>query len=309
MPRCNLSGTAVDTCAIIGNALLLRKVFVKITEMGYRTSYFNVTDDLGNVLGTNVYKNDLCTGIWYYVPYNATEIILESLGKCRFFLHRDIIELTASQIADLECNVVNTGTLWRHLTDTRLTNNFYGNIEPYIIEYPLAYEYHDEILQNVKDFTRAYKYLPIPDGVYNDNAKIQTDNQYFNKVIVYNGQQCTGLLKLVPKPKNNLAAYNQYPIYNDDSKTILYTKSDSFYQYNTFWNVVIDKEQPLFNIGCESLSIDKVLNQDNMNYGVKSFNKDTMRAKGVLVRHILDDRSDAHLVSQFILAPSQISYK
>jgi hypothetical protein len=108
---------------------------------------------------------------------------------------------------------------------------------------------------------------------------------------------------------NNLAAYNTYPIYNEESKTILYSKSDSFYQYNTFWNVVIDKEEPLFNITCESLSIDKALNQANMDYGVKSFNKDPMRAKGVLIRHILDNASDAHLVSQFIIAPSQISYK
>jgi hypothetical protein len=128
-------------------------------------------------------------------------------------------------------------------------------------------------------------------------------------VIIYNGQQCTGLLKLVPKPMNNLAAYNTYPIYNTDSKTITFTKSDSFYQYNTFWSVVINRELPLFNTGCESLSIDKVLNQSNMDYGVRSFQKDTMRAKGVLVRHILDDTSDAHLVSQFIIAPSQISYK
>jgi len=299
MPNCNLLGTAV----------IVKQIFVKITEMGYRTSYFNVTDNLGTVLGTNVYKDDLCTGIYYYVPYNATEIILESLGKCRFFLHKNIIELTQAQINALTCSVVNTGTLWRHLTDTKLTNNFYGNIEPYVIEYPFAYQYHDEILQNVKDFTRAYKYLPIPDGVFNDNAKIQTDNQYFNKVIIYNGQQCSGMLKLVKKPMHNLAAYNQYPIYNTDSKTILYTKSDSFYQYNTFWDVVRDKASPIFFTSCESLSVDKVLNQANMNYGVKSFNKDTMRAKGVLVRHILDDTSDAHLVSQFIIAPSQISYK
>jgi len=310
--RCDLAGTAIDSCALIGTAILLRRIYVKITEIGYRTDYFNVTDDLGNVLGTNVYKEDLCEGIWYYVPYNATEIILESTGKCRFFLHKDIIELSATAIANLEnteCLIVNTGTLWSHLTDTKLNNTYYGNIEPYIIEYPFYYEYHDEILQNVKDYTRVFKYLPIPDGVFNDNAKIQTDNQYFNKVIIYNGQQCTGLLELVPKPMNNLAAYNCYPIYNTESKTILYTKSDSFYQYNTFWNVLIDKQQPLFKTTCESLSVDKVLNQDNMDYGLRSFRKDTMRAKGVLIRHILDDRSDAHLVSQFILAPSQISYK
>jgi len=128
-------------------------------------------------------------------------------------------------------------------------------------------------------------------------------------VILYNGQQCSGLLELVPKPYHNLSAYLNYPIYNTDSKTIIYTKSDSFYQYNTFWNVLVDKAVPMFFTSCESLSIDKVLNQANMNYGVKSFRKETFRAKGVLVRHILDDRSDAHLVSQFIIAPSQISYK
>lgn len=286
-----------------------KSVYVKITEAGYRTSSFNVSDDLDNVLGTAVPKANLIVGIWYEVNDAATEIILESIGKCRFFLHKSIIGLTAAQIDALTFNVVNTGTLWQHLTDTKLTNNYYGNIEPYIIEYPFFYQYQDEILQNVKDYTIAYKYLPIVDGVFNENAKIQTNNQYFNKVIIYNGQQCTGLLKLVPKPMNNLAAYNTYPIYNTDSKTILYTKSDSFYQYNTFWSVVIDREQPLFNIGCESLSIDKVLNQSNMDYGVRSFQKDTMRAKGVLIRHILDDTSDAHLVSQFIISSSMISYK
>jgi hypothetical protein len=199
--------------------------------------------------------------------------------------------------------------MWRHLTNTLLNNNYYGSIAPYVIEYPFMYQYHDEILQNVKDYTRAYQYLPIPDGVYNDNAKIQTDNYYFNKAVLYNGQQSTGLLELVKKPMHNLAAYNQYPIYNADSKTILFTKSDSFYNYNTFWNVVKDKTQPLFNITCESLSIDKAINQSNMDYGTRSYRKDPLRAKGLLVRHILDDRSDIHLVSQFIVAPSQISYK
>jgi hypothetical protein len=310
--RCDLAGTAVEGCALIGNAILQIRIFVKITEMGYRTDYFNVTDDLGNVLGTNVYKEDLCAGIWYYVPYNATEVILESLGKCKFFLHKDIIELSAPAIANLEnteCSIVNTGTLWRHLTDTKLTNNFYGNIEPYVIEYPFMYQFHDEILQNVKDYTRAFKYLPIPDGVFNDNAKVEVDDQYFNKVIIYNGNQCTGMLKLVPKPNNNLSAYMQYPIYQADSKIITYTKTDSFYQYNTFWSVLRNRAVPMFVTSCESLSVDKVLNQTNMDYTTRSFKKETMRGKGVLIRHILDNTSDVHLVSQFIIAPSQISYK
>lgn len=289
---------------------MAQSVHVKLQTLGYNiTGPFTVSDDLGNVLGTNVPLSDLIQGKVYNVVDSATSIVIHSVDDCDKAISVCITPMYINEINAVNATFQNTGSLWRHLTNTLLNNTYYGKIKPYIIEYPFAYQYHDEILQNVKDYTRAYKYLPIPDGVYNDNAKIQTDDQYFNKVILYNGQQCSGLLKLVRKPMNNLSAYNQYPIYNSDSKTITYTKSDSFYQYNTFWSVVIDKQDVLFNTTCESLSVDKVLNQSNMDYGTRSFRKEPLRAKGLLVRHILDDRSDAHLVSQFIIAPTQISYK
>jgi hypothetical protein len=286
-----------------------KNIYVKITASGYRNSAFNVTDDTGEILATNVPVDDLIAGVWYEVEDEALTISLESVGVCNFIMTETIEELYADQIAALTYTATNTGTLWSHLTDTTLNNNYYGVVEPYVIEYPFMYSFHDEILQNVKDFTRAFKYLPIPDGVFNDNAKVEVDDQYFNKVIIYNGNQCTGLLQLVPKPANNLSAYMQYPIYLPDSKVITYTKTDSFYQYNTFWSVLRNRAVPMFRTSCESLSIDKVLNQTNMDYTTRSFKKETMRGKGVLIRHILDNTSDVHLVSQFIIAPSQISYK
>jgi hypothetical protein len=36
------------------------------------------------------------------------------------------------------------------LTTVEQYNNYYGTIEPYIIEYPFSYKFQDEILQNVK---------------------------------------------------------------------------------------------------------------------------------------------------------------
>ena len=284
-------------------------VTIKLEKAGNRVGPFNISDNYGNVLGTDISKQQLIDGVSYTVDDAVTVIILESIGKCKTTKFLSITSLSFRQLAEIQFTPQNTATIWKHLTDTTLYNSYYGNIEPYIIEYPFAYQFQDEILQNVKDFSAVYKYLPIPDGVYNDNAKIQTDDQYFNKAIIYNGQQCSGLLELVPKPMNNLKAYMQYPIYNSNSKTITYTKSDNFYQYNNFWSVVKDKSLPLFVTGCESLSIDKVLNQSNMDYGVRSFKKDTIRAKGLLIRHILDNKSDARIVSQFIVAPAQISYK
>ena len=269
---------------------------------------FTIFDNYGNLLIENVSKDSLISGVALSVDDRVTAIILKAGGDCPIEKTMRILETPSNEIAAIKYHDLNTGCVWRHLTSITDYNRFYGNVAPYIIEYPFAYQYQDEILQNVKDYTRAYKYLPITDGVFNDNTSIEV-NGFFNKAILYNGQQCSGLLNLVPKPLNNLKEYSKYPIYNTDSKTITYTKSDNFYQYNTFWGLTKDKTKTLFLTTCESLSIDKILNQSNMDYGKRSFKKEPLRAKFLKVRHILDNRSDLHLVSGFIVTPAQISYK
>ena len=283
-------------------------VIIKLTGAGTRTGPFNILDNLGEVLATGVSKEDLIDGYTVSVSDAITFIVLQSTGKCHTLLELTIGTLTEEQIAAIQFMPTNTATMWAHLKDITIYNTYYDNIEPYIIEYPFAFQSNDEILQNVKDYTRAVKYLPSVTGYYNDNAAIEI-NSYFNKAILYNGQQCTGLLNLVPKPMRNLQQYLTYPIYNNDSKTITYAKSDGFYQYNTFWGLVKDKNVPLFLTSCESLSIDKVLNQANMDYGKRSYKKEPLRAKFLKVRHILDDKSDLHLISGFIVTNAEISYK
>ena len=283
-------------------------VIVKLTAAGNRTGPFTILDNLGDVLGVDISKEDLIDGYTVCVSDSVTTIILQSTGKCHTVFELPIGALTQEQIAAVEFVPTNTATIWKHLYSSTIYNTYYDNIEPFILEYPFAYQSYDEILQNVKDYTRAIKYLPSTNGAYNDNSAIEI-NGYFNKAILYNGQQCSGLLNLVPKPLRNLQSYMSYPIYNTDSKTIMYAKSDGFYQYNTFWGLVKDKTVPLFLTSCESLSIDKVLNQANMDYGKRSYKKEPLRAKFLKVRHILDDKSDLHLISGFIVTPAEISFK
>jgi len=288
---------------------MAKTVIIRLTCSGGRTGPFDISDNLGTVLGTDITKQNLIDGYTVTADDAVTMFILESTGKCKTSIEIPITELTVEQIAAIRFIPCNTASLWRHLTNILIYNKFYGNIESYIIEYPFNYQSYDEILQNVKDYTKAFTYFPSVDGVSNDNAQIQTDDQWFNKAIVYNGQQSSGILELVPKPINNLSAYLTYPIYNTESKTIMYTKSDSFYQYNTFWSLVKNKSIPLFLTSCESLSIDKIVNQANMDYGKRSFKKEPLRGKDLKVRHILDNSYTAHLVSQFIVTAAQISYK
>lgn len=288
-----------------------KNIIIKLKKIGNRVGNFSISDIFGNILLSNVTPIQLKQGVVITVNDNINNILLTYLSKKCCNEVNIIIPITTTtsyELAAITTTASNTSSVWKHLTDITSYNNYYGCIHPYIIEYPFSYQVNDEIVQNVKDYTKSYKYLSPITGTSDDYRKIEV-NDYFNKSILYNGQQSSGILNLVAKPINNMKEYMKYPIFENDSKSIIYTKSDNLYQYNNFWNIVKDKYLPLFTTSCESMSIDKEVNQTNMEYTTRSFRKDTIRAKELKVRHILDNKTDVHLVSQFILTPSQISYK
>lgn len=186
-------------------------------------------------------------------------------------------------------------SLWNHNKTFTKFNNFYGQIEPYVIEYPFVYKTRDEILQSVKDYSSVRKYNSFDEWYEPD------ETLFFNKAIVKNSQQCTGVLNLIPKEQNNLQMYMSYPKFNIDSKDILVTKSDNFYNYNMLWDIVADKSKPIF-IGFD-------INQDNMDYTNRPRKYYPLRAKDTRVRHILDDRDDLKIISKFIITETTPSYK
>lgn len=285
-----------------------KTITIKLIKTGPNSGPFTLTDEWGNTIASGVTVTQVSAGISYTVDDNVNLVTIKSEGRCQYEKTFPVGVITEYQYQTAKVSTVYTGCIWRHIDDHTLYNSFYGRTEPYIIEYPFSYQYQDQIVQFVKDYSRVYKYFADPYDVTNTVSKIELDDVWFNKAVLYNGQQSTGVLVLVPKPVRSLKAYMQYPIFNSDNKTITYTKIDNFYNYNTFWSIVKDKTQPLFTRTCESLSLDKVVNQINMDYGTRSFKKEPLRAKHLKVRHILDNRSDVNLVSQFILTPSQISY-
>jgi hypothetical protein len=287
-----------------------KSILIKLTKSSRKSvGPFVIEDNIGNVLADNITKDNLISGRSINVSDNAVLVVIKSKDSCNIVQRLKIVETPLNQIAAIVYEEINTGCIWSHLRNPEIYNTFYGTTQPYVIEYPFAYQYMDEILQNVKDYTKTYKYINGTQVFAEEPNKIEVDDVWFNKAVLYNGQQSTGVLELAPKPKHNLKEYMKYPVYNADSKVITYTKSDNFYQYNTFWSLVRNKSVPLFVNSCENLSVDKVVNQSNMDYSKRSFKKEPLRAKDLKVRHILDNRSDAHLVSQFIVTPSQISYK
>ena len=283
-------------------------IIIKLTKSGSNIGPFSVVDDLGNLLGENYTKEQLIDGVGFIVQDSVQVVTLSSTGENKISKNIPVTEVSSLDLIN-NYTEISTGQIWKHLLNTTKYNNYYNKIYPYLIEYPFAYQYQDEILQNVQDYSRVYKHIKDPFNSFTDFEKVEVNNEWFNKAVLYNGQQSSGILNLVPKPINNLKEYVSYPKFNLDSKSILYTKSDNLYQYNTFWSVVKNTSEPLFIKSCENLSIDKEVNQSNMDYSSRSFKKEPLRAKYLKIRHIKDDSDDTHIVSQFIIGTTQKSYK
>ncbi len=204
-----------------------------------------------------------------------------------------------------EPNVFYSGkpdAIWQHNVAIDKFNNFYGSIHPYILEYPYAFNYLDEILQSIQDYSKVLKYSSF-------RTYVETDQFYFNKFIGWNGQQSTGLLELAMKQANNMFFNKQFPKYNTDSKTVLVSKSGSFYNINTFWDMVKDPYTDIWTPSCVSVSDYKMLNDTNHDYGKRSYHKAPLRSKELKLRWILDDKDDIKIISGFTLASTMQSYK
>lgn len=199
-------------------------------------------------------------------------------------------------------NDKNDFSVWRHNTSTTKFNNFRGVIEPFVVEYPFSYLPTDEILQSIQDYSRVYRYN-------NWFELVETDDEFFNKVILHTPQQTSGVLNLVFKEKNKLSSYGQYPKYNSDSKDIQYTKSGGIYQYNQFWGLIKDVKKPIWIKASSNLSYFKELNQSNMDYSKRSFKKEPLRTKDLKVRHILDNKDDLKIVCQVLITNTVPSKK
>lgn len=196
----------------------------------------------------------------------------------------------------------NNGSLWNHDTIFTVWNQYYDKTYPYILEYPFVYKFNDEILQNVKDYCTVLKYQSF--DTYTEPKELI----YFNKAILYNGQQNTGLLNLIPKLNNSLYQYIQYPKINVSSKDIIVDKRDHFYNFNQFWNIVKDPSNNIWADTCETKYTNKLLVTSNLDYGARSFTKQPIRGKDCRIRLIKDDDNTSKLISKFIVSPSQNSY-
>lgn len=178
--------------------------------------------------------------------------------------------------------------------------NYYGIVEPYILEYPKNDIPNDQILSTVSDNTTILKY-----STHEVFYEVET-GVYFNKAVIYNNYQCTGQLNLVFKPENSLSAYFNYPKFNPTSKDILVSKRDNIFSFNTFWDIVSNKALPFYSRPCNIPSLDRIFDR-NLDYTIRSHQKTRIRGKECRIRLVQDQTDQYKFISKFLLVQTQTS--
>jgi len=135
-----------------------------------------------------------------------------------------------------------SGSIWRHNYRCDLYANFYGVDYPWEVE---LIENTGQAVNTIRSFeyqleTYVYK-GDLHDGCGDDRWHDLDFN--FDKAIIYNSEQVSGLLTLVPHPKEDPLNMIIYPIIGAQDIQILYSKEEQKYRFNQFWDITADRAE------------------------------------------------------------------
>lgn len=194
--------------------------------------------------------------------------------------------------------------LWRHNKRGHYLN-FYGNSHEHIIEYvSVSNALQTRLWEDISFQTEAQKYFEEY-----DEFNIVPDVS-FNKVLLYNSRQISGLLDIKYK-NNDLDNYFDNAISYDEN-SLLADNNEGDWSINGFRDMRGNNQLPMFKSDLlsrqDNYYIDKIVNQDVIDEDKPWTEMESFRDKYLSIRLIFDNFDNIKLLTKFTLeneTPSQ----
>lgn len=132
--------------------------------------------------------------------------------------------------------------IWQHNRRCDLYANYYGIPYPFEVEYMVNTAQTVNTLRSIEYQLEVYQYK-----VDNCYDRFHVLDYNFDEAVIYNTEQCSGLLKLNVTPKNNPTEIVAYPqvtpvaVGTSGQIDILYSKEENKYRFNQFWDATFDR--------------------------------------------------------------------
>ena len=192
--------------------------------------------------------------------------------------------------------ITGNDNIWRHNVLGHY-QTYYGTLYPYIIEYVLT----ENSLQN-KIFEDITVYLESKKYDSSSRTFYDTDRHFFTKLLAYNSRQCTGVLNIVVKDKEDINFFSNQ-IKNLNLQNVIADRNERNWTINDLRDMVVTKEAPLFISDIKQLQseyfIDKKLNSAVIDYNKDWTQIENFRDKYLVIRFIFDTFADVKLITNF----------
>lgn len=127
--------------------------------------------------------------------------------------------------------------IWKHNDRCDLFCNFYGQDYPFDIEFPFSTGQEVTTLRNLEYMLECYTYY------FNCEDRHHVLDFNFDRAMIYNSEQHSGMLRLLPKPKNNPYALLDTPVTSINGVDTYYTKEENKYRINQFFDLTRNRSE------------------------------------------------------------------
>ena len=192
-------------------------------------------------------------------------------------------------------NTSTGASIWSHNLSIFTYQTYYGTLYPYILEYnvnsfpQISTINSVTLMQDIQEYYSDYEYYSLSTANKKNLAN-------FTKAIIYNKEQSSGIIKLIPEEFGNTRQKITYPRMTATGIEALISRREQLYTFNGFWNVAAQGNgQPLWSTQWSDLSsqypIDKVPNTKSVRPISVSYQKAKIKSDFAKVRLIQDQYS------------------
>ena len=185
---------------------------------------------------------------------------------------------------------------------------YFGTYYPHIIEYVSVSSPLPTRLWNGITLQTEAKQLDLIFKEYVDRRFIT-----FNKLLVYNSRQISGILNLLPKDiQNNPENYIQQQIVNAINN-ILIDRNEKDWSINDLRDIRVNHDVPMFRKDLNSISsgyyIDKVVNPSAIDFNKDWTQMENFRDKYLVIRLIFDTFDNIRLITNYSVENEEVSHR
>jgi hypothetical protein len=159
-----------------------------------------------------------------------------------------------------------------------------GKLYPFTVQISTEASIKNNVLNSIEFMCDVFRY-------YNEGDYSLIDNITFNKAVVFNNRENSGMLELNIVSPNDLSA-DIYPQVGLDSTKIEVKNTEGIWRINDLWNSI---RKGVHNVPIwlnDSANVDKNLNQQVINYQQNDFDKHPLRGMSFDIKLINDKYSN-----------------